>query len=58
MKMQTAGITKSDAISFLIRKVYETNGGDIEAAFDAVIGEGAYAKLRHDVYTGLRVNAA
>lgn len=47
-------MTKQQAISAMILKAYNENGGDIPAAFDSVMGEGAYMKLAGEVYDALR----
>jgi hypothetical protein len=47
-------MTKTAAINALIAAEYKRNGGDIVAAFDAVLGAGSYAKLAADVYHSLR----
>lgn len=45
---------KNAAIGAMIKAAYAANGGDIEAAFDSVIGQGAYKKMAHEVYHALR----
>lgn len=48
---------KNAMISAMIRREYQSNGGDLKAAFDAVMGEGAYSKLASEVYHELRAKA-
>ena len=48
---------KQALISAMIRREYQANGGDFIAAFDSVMGEGAYKKLASDVYNELRARA-
>lgn len=50
-------MTKTQRISALILAAYRANGGDIEAATDAVCGKGTYRKLAHDVWTAARAKA-
>lgn len=45
---------KNAAISTKIIAAMKENGGDIVAAFDSVMGAGAYAKLAGEVYNELR----
>lgn len=45
---------KQALISAMIRREYLANGGDLKAAFDSVMGEGAYMKLAGEVYRELR----
>lgn len=45
---------KNAAISKMIVAEMARNGGDIRAAFDEVLGEGAYLKLAGEVYAELR----
>jgi len=47
-------MTKPQAISAMIVKEMQANGGDIAKAFDSVMGEGAYMKLAGEVYETLR----
>ena len=47
---------KNAAISAQIM-AHVASGWSLRAAFDAVIGEGAYAKLAGDVYDAIRANA-
>ena len=47
-------MTKTQQISALILAATKANGGDIAKGFDAVFGEGAYAKLAGEVYHQLR----
>ena len=47
-------MTKQQAISAMILNEMQSNGGDLRAAFDKVIGEGAYMKLAGEVYETLR----
>jgi hypothetical protein len=48
---------KNAAISAQIM-AHMNNGMTLSEAFDAVLGEGAYAKLASDVYDELRAKAA
>ena len=50
-------MTKTQQISALIAAALQANGGDIRAAFDSVMGEGAYLKLAGEVYHQLRGEA-
>lgn len=50
-------MTKNAAVNARIAAEFARNGGDIAAAFDAVIGSGAYAKLAAEVYAALRARA-
>lgn len=45
---------KQALISAMIRREYNANGGDIVAAFDSVMGAGAYRKMAGEVYDTLR----
>ena len=45
---------KQALISAMIRREYQVNGGDFIAAFDSVMGAGAYKKLAGEVYNALR----
>lgn len=47
-------MTKQQAISAMIIEAYKANGGDIRAAFDKIMGEGAYMKLAGELYDELR----
>lgn len=47
-------MTKHQAISAMILAAYNANGGNLPAAFDSVMGEGAYMKLAGEVYHQLR----
>ena len=47
-------MTKQQAISAMILSEMQANGGDLRAAFDKVIGEGAYMKLAGEVYDAIR----
>ena len=49
-------MTKAQKISELILKELAATGS-IKHAFDRVIGEGAYDKLAHEVYTELRAKS-
>jgi hypothetical protein len=48
---------KQALIGAMIRREYEANGGDFVAAFDKIMGAGAYRKLAGDVYNTLRNNS-
>jgi hypothetical protein len=48
-------MTKAQKISELIM-IQVAATGSIKAGFDAVMGEGAYDKLAHEVYYQLRAN--
>lgn len=50
-------MTKQQQISLMIAVEYKANGGDIKAAFDKVMGKGAYLKLAGEVYNELRAKA-
>ena len=45
---------KQALIGAMIRKEFADNGGDIVAAFDKIMGAGAYRKLAGEVYDALR----
>ncbi len=45
---------KQALIGAMIRREYQVNGGDIVAAFDKIMGAGAYRKLAGEVYNTLR----
>ncbi len=47
-------MSKTQQISMMIRIELLNNGGNIRAAFDKVMGEGAYLKLAGEVWTALR----
>jgi len=47
-------MTKTQQISAMIVAELNRNGGDIKAAFDKVIGDGAYIALAGSVYEELR----
>jgi len=47
-------IQKQALIGAMIRKEFAANGGDIVAAFDKIMGAGAYRKLAGEVYDTLR----
>ena len=47
-------MTKNQQISLKIAAAFYANGGDIEAAFDSVMGAGAYLKLAGEIYDALR----
>jgi hypothetical protein len=49
---------KNALIAGLIRREYQSNGGDIVAAFGKIMGAGAYRKLAGDVYNTLRNKGA
>jgi hypothetical protein len=50
-------MTKTQQISALILAAMQANGGDFRAAFDSVMGEGAYLKLAGEAYHQLRGEA-
>lgn len=45
---------KNALIAAMIRREFQSNGGDVEAAFDSVMGKGAYMKMAGEVYNQLR----
>lgn len=51
-------MSKHQQISAKILQEMQANGGNLRAAFDAVMGEGAYMKLASDLYDALRAKAA
>lgn len=50
-------MTKQQAISLMIAKAMQENGGDLQAAFDSVLGEGAYQNLAGEVWEALQPSA-
>ena len=53
MENFTAQESKNAQITAMIRARFAQNGGDIEEAFDLVIGAGAFRKLASEVYREL-----
>jgi hypothetical protein len=49
-----SNMTKTQQMSALIIAAMQANGGDIRAAFDSVMGEGAYLKLAGELYEQLQ----
>jgi hypothetical protein len=47
-------MTKTQQIGLMIQTAMKMNGGDFIAAFDTVMGAGAYKKLAGEVYQELR----
>jgi hypothetical protein len=48
---------KTQQINLMIASEFAANGGDIRKAFDAVLGEGAYAKMAGELHDALRAKA-
>jgi hypothetical protein len=51
-------MNKTQQISALILAALQANGGDVRAAFDSVLGAGAYAALAGQIYHQLRGEVA
>lgn len=50
-------MTTTQHISAMILAAMQANGGNLHAAIDSVLGEGAYLKLAGEVYHQLRGEA-
>ena len=50
-------MTKKQAISAQIL-LLQSKGASYQQAFDAVLGQGAFDKMAHEIYVGLRAKAA
>lgn len=46
----TEQITKQQAITLALLKAIQANGGDVQAGFDSIFGEGACKKLAESVW--------
>lgn len=48
----------TNAINDRVIAEYKSNGGDIRAALDAVLGVGSYVKIAGELYDALRAKGA